>query len=969
VATLFYCNHELSQQKEIEPVPATVQRIRSLPAFAKSLAGDAKQLHASLLDSLQGTVPNSDTKRDRKVGFTSEGKLHLQEYTHNVAQWWIGKQLVQNVFTQLVDAPTVVKEAVFATDLCRVPTVQPSTRVSSHELPTGCSSMTAPPRDWQNTLDPQTVSASLPPSRSLQDQPEFMRTFQGCEGLVELAGFFELFLAEYDRSERRKKGAFYTPRPVVECMVRSVDQLLRVEFHRLHGLAEQVTAVKTDAGQLALAAETPGGSGGPSLRILDPAAGTGAFLLAVIDQIQDSTTSIWRQSGYSASEVQELWNEYVPRFLVPQIGGYELSPATASVANLLLRVRLAQTGYDFRKPLPRIVHPFDPLAGTPPPDPENWSPGNRIPVVIGNPPFSALSENKSRWISNLLRGDLPDGEKGADYYTVNGKGLGEKKLWLQDDYVKFFRYAQWLVERRRAGIVAFVANHGYLDNPTFRGMRQSLLTDFNRIHLLDLHGNRKKHELAPQGRPDENVFPVEQGVALGLFCRTADGTTPAEIHYGDLWGSRREKLATLKTAILQSPTSGRIFPASPYYFLCPVDDSHRQEYELGYRLTEVMPLYSSAVVTARDGFVVAIERDELIQRMRMFRDLNISDEEIRARFFKNTRSAKYPPGDTRGWKLTKSRARAADDADWEQRILQCDYRPFDRRWIFWADWMLDWIRPQLAQHIVGRSNRMLIARRQMLRSQPCNFFWSSELPTLDGILRSDNRGNESVFPLYLYHDSASTGQPTKEANFSRKFVTDICRAFRLEWSPQGQGDLVTTLGPEDCFHYIYALFFSTDYRQRFSEMLCTDFPRLFLPVNPTLGKQLCLAGARLAACHRLEAEQLPASRITFAGDGQPVVQKGFPKLAGHRVRINENSCFQPVSQAVWNYRVGAHQVGYKWLKDRRGRSLTREDLQKYCRILTAIETTITAVREIDQRIAGHGGWPAAFRGNNQPAAG
>ncbi|MBI84329.1 MAG: hypothetical protein CMJ81_14110 [Planctomycetaceae bacterium] len=942
-----------------------MQRIRSLPAFAKSLACEAKQLQASLLDSFQGTGPNSGIKRAGELGFTSEGKLQLDEYTHNAAQWWIGQQLVQNLFTQLVEVPAVVKESVFATDPCGVPTVEPGSRASSHELPTGSSSMAASAGDWQNTLDPQSVSATFPPSLSLQDQPELMRTFQGSEGLVQLAGFFELFLAEYDRSERRKKGAFYTPRPVVECMVRSVDQLLRVEFHRPHGLIEQVAIEKTDTGQLALGTASPGNSGGPALRILDPAAGTGAFLLAVIDQIQDSTTSIWRQTGYSASEVQELWNEYVPRLLVHQIGGYELSPATASIANLLLRVRLAQTGYDFRKPLPRIVHPFDPLAGTPPPEPENGSTDDRIPVVIGNPPFSALSENKSRWICDLLRGILPDGRKGADYYTLNGKALGEKKLWLQDDYVKFFRYAQWLVERRRAGIVALVANHGYLDNPTFRGMRQSLLEDFNRIHVLDLHGNRKKHELGMQGQPDGNVFPVEQGVALGLFCRTAERTTPAEINHGDLWGSRREKLATLKSATLQSLTSGPLFPASPYHFFCPVDDSRRQEYELGYGLTEVMPLYSSAVVTARDGFVVAMERDELIQRMRMFRNLKISDEEIRARFFKNTRSTKYPPGDTRGWKLAKARARAADDADWQQRILRCDYRPFDRRWIFWADWMLDWIRPQLAQHIVGRSNQMLIARRQMLRSQPCNFFWCSELPTLDGILRSDNRGNESVFPLYLYHDPPSRGQPPREANLSRKFVNDICQVLSLNWLPQDRGDLETTLGPEDCFHYIYALFFSTDYRQRFAEMLCTDFPRIFLPVNPALGRQLCLAGARLAGCHRLAEEQLPASRVTFAGDEQPVVQKGFPKFAGHQVRINENSCFQQVSRAVWNYRVGGHQVGYKWLKDRRGRSLTREDLQKYCRTLTAIETTITAVREIDQRIAAHGGWPAAFCGKEK----
>jgi hypothetical protein len=409
--------------------------------------------------------------------------------------------------------------------------------------------------------------------------------------------------------------------------------------------------------------------------------------------------------------------------------------------------------------------------------------------------------------------------------------------------------------------------------------------------------------------------------------------------------------------------STEVAPSGPNYFFVPRDDALRREYERGYRLADMMPVNVTAPVTARDSFVVGFDEEELLCRMAEFRNLAVPDEEIRQRYFTTSRSSKYPPGDTRGWKLPDARRRMADDDNWQEYVRTCWYRPFDQRTVYWADWMIDWPRGEIMRHMLTGDNIAIVARRQMLPTQPCTYFWISDGLTLDGVIRSDNRGSESVFPLYLY-EGKRDGVAQRRANYDDSFLREACRALRLRWMEDGKGDLQQSFGPEDLAHCCYALFFSPAYRERYADMLRSDFPRVFLPKDAQLFGRLSRLGATLADNHLLRRQR--ATRWPACDSAGPVtrdgwsVERGFPKYSGDRVLANDQVSFDNVPQEVWDFHVGGHQVCRKWLKDRRGRRLTPADAEVYRHIVASLTDTIRCMKEIDLAIDHHGGWPDAF---------
>ena len=348
--------------------------------------------------------------------------------------------------------------------------------------------------------------------------------------------FYEHFLAAYDKKQKVSRGVFYTPRPVVTYIVRSVDELLREEFGLAAGLADTTTWGEMAERHTDL--KIPGGTppGQSFIQILDPASGTGTFLVEVIDLIHKTMVEEWKAQGHGKKKIQALWNAYVPNHLLPRLHGYELLMAPYAIAHLKIGLKLYETGYHFesderaRVYLTNALEPpgggqlrlgFLPALAHEAAAVNEIKRRQRFTVVIGNPPYSGLSSNMGPWIDGLLKGQLPDGTPTASYYHVNGKPLGERKVWLQDDYVKFIRLSQWLLDGSGAGVHGYISNHGYLDNPTFRGMRWSLMQSFRRIRVLDLHGNLKKREAPPAGGIDVNVFDIQQGVAIGLFAKTA----------------------------------------------------------------------------------------------------------------------------------------------------------------------------------------------------------------------------------------------------------------------------------------------------------------------------------------------------------------------------------------------------------------------------------------------------------------
>jgi predicted helicase len=415
----------------------------------------------------------------------------------------------------------------------------------------------------------------------------------------------------------------------------------------------------------------------------------------------------------------------------------------------------------------------------------------------------------------------------------------------------------------------------------------------------------------------------------------------------------------------------RVVPAAPQYFFAPRPAVVEDEYAGSPRLPDLMPVNVTAPVTARDGFVVAFSREELLARMAEFRDLNVDDDEIRRRYFTTTRSAKYAAGDTRGWKLAEARRRVAADAGWQEHVRPCWYRPFDERVVYWADRMIDWPRDEVTQYLLRPGNMALVARRQMLPTQPCNYFWITDQLLLDGLIRSDNRGSESVFPLFLEPAGDGCG-PRYRRNFDEAFLVRAARQMGIRWQSDGEhASDGFRLG--DLLFYSYALFFSPEYRRRYADRLWSDFPRVLLPRRPDLFRALAGFGERLASWHLLRGlRSVVSAPITGAAAIQgssdwrwsvnavPVIAPGFPKYGSGRVSINRDVWLETVPTEIWDFHAGGHQVCRKWLKDRRGRTLADGDLAVYFGIVSAIGDTLRTMTEIDAAVQAAGGWPTAF---------
>lgn len=766
--------------------------------------------------------------------------------------------------------------------------------------------------------------------------------------------FYETFLAAYDRAMREARGVYYTPEPVVGYIVRSVDALLKTHFAMPEGLAH--------AGKTTIKVPPPPGQakkGQPGyverethrLQILDPATGTGTFLHTVIQQIRQHFVG---NDG--------AWPGYVAEHLLPRLFGFELLMAPYAVAHMKLGLTLEASGYDFASDQRLGVYLTNSLEEahelTHGPLFTQWLADESLAaaqikrdapvmVVLGNPPYSGHSANTGDWIAALLRGaDTTQGERPTgNYFAVDGQPLGERNpKWLNDDYVKFIRFAQWRIERTGHGVLAFVTNHGYLDNPTFRGMRQSLMASFDEIYLLDLHGNSKKKEKAPDGGKDDNVFDIQQGVAIGLFVRkpgvkrwTGDR---AKVFHADLYGLRKDKYRTLDSLDIQSTDWQALAPAAPQYYFVPQDTELLAEYERGWKVTEAMPVNVLGFQTHRDEFAIDTDRSRLLERIAEMRDRSVADEVL---------SAKYDLGDKHGWRLDHARRVLSDAPDWEDALVRVAYRPFDDRWGYFSETVMDRPRRELREHVAAKENTCLVVSRQALDGV-FKHVLITKAPAEGNFLQSAKGGNS--FPLWLYPsdqpaDLLEAAQTERRPNFSDAFVAALKAA-------QGRA-----ISPEDTLAYLYAVLHTPGYRQRYADFLRRDFPRVPLTSNKELFAALVKLGHELIGLHTLQAPPARISGFPVAGSGE-VVKPRFAIAAGQsagRVWINDAQYFDGVPQAVWDLHIGGYRVAEKWLKDRRGRLLTYDDITHYQNVVAALARTLAIQAELDAAVAGAGGWP------------
>jgi hypothetical protein len=761
--------------------------------------------------------------------------------------------------------------------------------------------------------------------------------------------FYETFLAEYDPKMRKKRGVYYTPDEVVSYIVRSVDWLLKEKFGLKRGLADE-SKIRLDSRLRGNDKEAA-----HKVLILDPAVGTGTFLFEVIDQVYGKFK---RQKG--------MWSGYVREHLLPRLFGFELQMAPYAVAHMKLGLQLAETGYDFQSDERLGIYLTNTLEEAEEISKnvfvqwlsEEARAANQVKkdlpimVVIGNPPYAGISANKGNWINSLL----------APYREVDGEPLGERKVWVKNDYVKFIRFGQWRIEQTGQGVLGFITDHSYLDSPTFRGMRRNLMKCFDEIYLLNLHGNSKRKETSPDGGKDENVFDIIQGTAISLFVKSSVGG-PTRVFYADLWGRRKPKYAFLAASNAKSIEWQQIEPKPPFYEFVPVDGDRKDEYEKGWKVTELFCLGSNGVQTSRDQLVVALDQEDLKDKINRFGDIRLSDNEVRDEFFSGKGNTKYRAGDTRGWKLGEARAELQKNRAWENDIVGYTYRPFDDRFLLYSAVMVDWPREDVMQHLRRDNLALCAGRAGLVVSAEWDLVFCVRQMCDHNLFY---RGSSFNMPLYLYPNSWDKGQADMDyenwtrgkdgrmPNLSRGFVEDLAEQIKLKFVSDGHGDLKVTFGPEDLFDYIYGVLHSPEYRRRYAEFLRIDFPRIPLPKGKDIFRKVCKVGGQFVKLHLMEADILEDEKRcpSFPKEGSRVVERVYPKYVATadkpekaKVYINKDQYFEGIRPEVWQFHIGAYQVCEKWLKNRRGRELSYDDVKHYQKIVVALGETIRLMNE------------------------
>lgn len=446
--------------------------------------------------------------------------------------------------------------------------------ISGEEFPPNISWIVDDIVDVLNAADPEKILTSIDKRGKKDKDPVIF--------------FYEDFLKYYEPEKKKHLGVYYTPRPVVNFIVNSIHSILKKYFDKPLGFADD------------------------SVNVLDPAIGTGTFFwIAFL-----LTLNELKRQGLKA-----IISDKIRDHLLKHFYGFEILITPYVISHLKLTDLLQRWHYKFggddriQVYLTNTLNPYETTFIDIPffrEITEESRIANQIKIkkpiliVMGNPPYAGISANKGEWIDKLLKEGYTraDGTKDDGYYKVDGKPLGEKNpKWLQDDYVKFIRFAQWKIDRNGEGIVGFITNHSYLDNPTFRGMRESLLQSFDRIYILNLHGNALKKETCPDGSKDENIFDIKQGVAIGIFIKNKK-FKEKKVYYADLWGLRDDKYRWLDKHTIDNVEWQEVKPASPYYFFVPRDTALEEEYNKFWKITDIFSVSNVGIVTARDHFTI-----------------------------------------------------------------------------------------------------------------------------------------------------------------------------------------------------------------------------------------------------------------------------------------------------------------------------------------------------------------------------
>ncbi len=738
--------------------------------------------------------------------------------------------------------------------------------------------------------------------------------------------FYETFLSEYDPKLRKARGVWYTPKPVVNFIVRAVDDILKTEFDLPQGLADtSKTTIKVNS-------QTPDKRSSTGykqmeqevhkVQILDPATGTGTFLAEVVKHIHQKFQG---QQG--------IWSNYIESHLLPRLNGFELLMASYAMAHLKLDLLLSETGFKptsnqrFKVYLTNSLEEHHQDTGT---LFANWlsteaNEANHIkrdtPVmcVIGNPPYAVSSTNKGVWIQRLLN----------DYK----KDLNERKTNLDDDYIKFIRYGQHYIDKNGSGVLAYISNNSFIDGITHRQMRKHLLENFDKIYIIDLHGSAKKNETAPDGGKDENVFDIQQGVSINIFIKNGDKSKAGKVFHYDLFGKRNAKYEFLNEHSISSLNWNSIQKNQPYHFFVPKDFELEEEYNSFLSINELFTQVNSGIKTDRDKLFIGISKNETKDKFK-----TLLGNDIPPDFIKD-----YRVVDSGSYKITHKITGVEYN---ETNIKPILYRPFDVRSIYYDPKIVSRPAEKVTHHILKGSLALVSCRQQstfdfqhILISK-----YLSEVCTVS--LQTKETGY--AFPLYIYPEK--NGQQTIEKTEERKpnLKTEIVKklADKLGLAFTNEKETTeNTFSPIDILDYIYAILHSPNYRSKFKEFLKIDFPRVPYPKNKETFWQLVKLGGEIRQVHLLESPIVEQYITQYPMDGDNVV--GKPKYKDGKVFINGTQYFDNVPQVAWEFYIGGYQPAQKWLKDRKDRVLEFDDILHYQKITVALSETDRLMKEID----------------------
>ena len=784
--------------------------------------------------------------------------------------------------------------------------------------------------------------------------------------------FYETFLSEYDPKLRKAKGVWYTPKPVVNFIVRAVDDILKTEFDLPQGLADtSKTKIKVDLQGKIIEQEVH------KVQILDPATGTGTFLAEVVKHIH-------KKFGGQ----QGIWSNYIETHLLPRLNGFELLMASYAMAHLQMDLLLTETGYKptkdqrFRIYLTNSLEESHPDTGT---LFANWlsSEANEanfikrdspVMCVIGNPPYAVSSTNKNEWIQNLI----------SDYK----KDLNERKINLDDDYIKFIRYGQYYIDKNGSGILAYISNNSFIDGITHRQMRKNLLESFDKIYILDLHGNAKKKEVCKDGTPDNNVFDIMQGVSINIFVKTGQKKKNelGQVLHFDLQGKRDFKYNYLYENSIKSLDWKNLEYTKPNYFFVPKNFDEILEYEKGFGVNQLFNENVAGIETIRDAITIHFTNETLKKVVDDF--LNLDEITI---------SKKYNTEDARDWKIARAKEDIKLNIENENAWQNINYRPFDVRKTFYTGKQNGFVcngRYNVMKHML-KPNIGLIVPRQTTQDWRHSFITDK---IFEGNITASAKlfGTGCAFPLYLYpktnkqqtlsgfetlttlNADKQNERPSRIPNLKPEIVAAIAKKLGLEFVTEKEtfvkvsnfdkGAIVdqdkTTFAPIDILDYIYAVLHSPSYRVKYKEFLKIDFPKIPYPKDPKTFWELVELGSQIREIHLLESDIVENYITQYPIDGDNVVAKpryvenylvddgatitnNDPPYPMGDVFINESQYFANVPEVAWNFYIGGYQPAQKWLKDRKEKTLSFEDIFHYQKIIVALTETDRLMKEID----------------------